>query len=58
MMPQTKHRHWSQAEQALKSGFDISYVTLDQKLDLSEPVSISVKELTFKVLVRIRARWT
>lgn len=43
-----------QTAQALKPSFDISCVTLDQKLDLSEPVSFffkSVKQLSFKVLV-------
>lgn len=56
-MPQTKSRPWSQAEQPLNPGSDVSCVTLGHKLDLSELIFISVKELSFKVLLRIRDKW-
>lgn len=41
---------------ALKPRVDISCVTLDQTLDLSEPVLFvcSIKQLSFKVLVSVR----
>lgn len=49
-MSQTKYRHGSETQQALNPSFNLSYVNLNQILDFSEPVSLSVKP--FKVLVR------
>lgn len=50
-------RPWSQAEQPLNPGSAVSCVTLGHKLYLSELIFISVKELSFKVLLRFRDKW-
>ena len=56
-MPQTNSRPCSQAEQPLNPSSDVSCVTVDHKLDPSELIFISVKELSFKVLLRFRDKW-